>query len=114
MGFHGYCADSGLGQPSGAIPSHPPSRSLVDWVLLDSLKGGSGESFDWRALRPPVEFCSSGWLLAGGLGPHNVAGALRALRGRSFGSRGLQEANGAGHGRVCAECMSSMPGQLQS
>ncbi len=41
---------------------------------MDSLKGGSGESFDWQQLRPPLELCTSGWLLAGGLGPHNVAG----------------------------------------
>jgi phosphoribosylanthranilate isomerase len=52
-----------------------PACRQLDWILLDSLKGGSGESFDWQQLQPPVELCSSGWLLAGGLGPHNVAGA---------------------------------------
>lgn len=48
----------------------------VEWILLDSLKGGSGESFDWKQLSPPVDVCTRGWLLAGGLNPDNVAEAI--------------------------------------
>ena len=50
----------------------------VDYVLLDSLQGGSGERFDWRNLVAPVGASKRGWLLAGGLTPDNVAAAIAA------------------------------------
>jgi phosphoribosylanthranilate isomerase len=53
---------------------------IVDWVLLDSLKGGSGERFDWTSLQPPLQMCSKGWLLAGGLGPGNVRDAVQIAK----------------------------------
>ena len=49
----------------------------VDWVVIDSLKGGSGEAFDWTALNVPTDLSINGWLLAGGLNPANVAEACR-------------------------------------
>lgn len=52
----------------------------VQWVLLDSLQGGSGEAFDWANLQPPLQSCSQGWLLAGGLTPDNVAQAAALAR----------------------------------
>ncbi|GAB4815156.1 hypothetical protein N2152v2_002202 [Parachlorella kessleri] len=58
----------------------PQLDRQLDWILMDSLKGGSGESFDWQQLRPPLELCTSGWLLAGGLGPHNVAEAIQTAQ----------------------------------
>ena len=54
------------------------SRS-VEWVLLDGMTGGSGESYDWAQVKAPEGVASKGWLLAGGLGPHNVAEAIQAL-----------------------------------
>eukprot|EP00899_Mesostigma_viride_P004981 jgi/Mesvir1/14484/Mv05188-RA.1 len=48
-------------------------RPLVDWLLIDGAVGGSGESYDWRNLQPPVGISKNGWLLAGGLNPSNVA-----------------------------------------
>lgn len=54
-----------------------PLDRLVDWILLDGLKGGSGEAFDWRNLTPPSADASArGWLLAGGLDPSNVSQAI--------------------------------------
>lgn len=47
-----------------------------DCLLIDSMKGGSGQSFDWQALEVPVAEASHGWLLAGGLSPANVAEAV--------------------------------------
>lgn len=63
----------------GELHTPLPQRA-VQWVLLDSLKGGSGESFDWCNLRPPVKACTLGWLLAGGLTPGNVGEAVRLAR----------------------------------
>ena len=51
-------------------------RSAADYILLDNGAGGTGTAFDWALLggfdRP--------FFLAGGLGPENVAEAVRALR----------------------------------
>lgn len=53
------------------------------WLIVDSLQGGSGEAFDWRQLRAAApdlaQHSSHGWLLAGGLTPDTVAGALWRL-----------------------------------
>ena len=49
----------------------------ADWFLLDGLKGGSGETYDWEKLQQPaLESGMKGWLLAGGLTPDNVGNAL--------------------------------------
>ena len=48
-------------------------------MLLDGMTGGSGEAYDWAQVKAPEGIASKGWLLAGGLGPHNVAQAIRAL-----------------------------------
>ncbi|KAK9853907.1 hypothetical protein WJX84_004542 [Apatococcus fuscideae] len=37
----------------------------VEWVVIDSLKGGSGQAFDWQALDVPADLSTNGWLLAG-------------------------------------------------
>ena len=51
-------------------------NSAADHILLDNGAGGTGTAFDWSVLagfeRP--------YFLAGGLGPENVAQAVRALR----------------------------------
>ena len=50
-----------------------------DWLLVDGLKGGSGQALDWGRLRAPTEASRCGWMLAGGLAPDNVAEAVRKL-----------------------------------
>lgn len=49
--------------------------SAADCVLLDNGAGGTGAAFDWELIR---DF-DRPYFLAGGLGPENVAGAVRAL-----------------------------------
>ena len=46
-----------------------------DFLLIDGMKGGSGEAIDWEALEVPVHEATKGWLLAGGLSADNVAQA---------------------------------------
>ena len=48
-------------------------------MLLDGMTGGSGKAYDWAQVKAPEGLASKGWLLAGGLGPHNVADAIQAL-----------------------------------
>jgi phosphoribosylanthranilate isomerase len=50
-------------------------RYLLD-THTDHLPGGSGQAFDWDALKSVGSMC----LVAGGLKPDNVAGALVALK----------------------------------
>eukprot|EP00884_Botryococcus_braunii_P020469 jgi/Botrbrau1/7105/Bobra.0165s0125.2 len=74
----------------GRLQTPPPSSSLdgtgrrpsreADWLLIDGQTPGSGEAFDWRGLQLPPDLHNRGWFLAGGLGPENVAEAVRLVR----------------------------------
>ena len=50
----------------------------ADAVMLDSPKGGGGTPFDWARAAPLRGVANL--ILAGGLGPHNVAAGVAALR----------------------------------
>lgn len=50
-----------------------------DTLLIDGLDPGSGQTFDWAALKT-VKLEGRRWLLAGGLNPDNVAAAVRQLQ----------------------------------
>lgn len=54
--------------------------SLVDWVLVDSAKGGSGKGFNWAQFKLPSIRSKHGWLLAGGINPNNVCEAINTLK----------------------------------
>ncbi|EYU19999.1 hypothetical protein MIMGU_mgv1a011721mg [Erythranthe guttata] len=54
--------------------------SQVDWVLVDSAKGGSGKGFNWSKFKLPPIRSKRGWMLAGGINPENVYEALSTLR----------------------------------
>ncbi|XP_019154944.1 PREDICTED: N-(5'-phosphoribosyl)anthranilate isomerase 1, chloroplastic-like [Ipomoea nil] len=54
--------------------------SMVDWVLVDSAKGGSGKGFNWARFKLPPIRSKYGWLLAGGIYPGNVCEALSTLK----------------------------------
>ena len=62
---------SGVGDTPG------DSVSLNQTLMLDAPNPGSGQPLDWDSLRS--SFPVGAWL-AGGLGPDNVAQAIRALR----------------------------------
>ncbi|GAU37001.1 hypothetical protein TSUD_150370 [Trifolium subterraneum] len=69
---------NGDGSLLNTIPDE--ESSLVDWVLVDSAKGGSGEAFDWAQFKLPKIRSKYGWLLAGGINPKNVSVALSTLK----------------------------------
>lgn len=75
--------------------------AVADWLLFDAkpaaLPGGNGEAFDWdllkgyRGARP--------WMLAGGLTPENVAGAIASTRAHCVDvSSGVEGATGVKDG----------------
>ena len=77
--------------PDGRLATPVPEVALnmthqrPRFVVVDSLVGGSGETFDWEvAGRLGAERLAGvsrdGWLLAGGLRPENVAEAVRVAR----------------------------------
>lgn len=59
---------------------------LVDFLLLDSHRpgdtqiGAQGVTHDWQISAEIVTTCRTPVILAGGLGPHNVAEAIRRVR----------------------------------
>ena len=53
-------------------------EEAADWILLDSRGGGTGKSFDWQLLEG-VAFTKP-WMLAGGLTPGIVGGAIKRLK----------------------------------
>ncbi|CAK9135799.1 unnamed protein product [Ilex paraguariensis] len=72
--------------------------SLVDWMLVDSAKGGSGKGFNWSQFKLPPIRSKHGWILAGGMNPENVCEALSTLKPQGIdvssgicGSDGIQK-----------------------
>ncbi len=106
--FHGnecpdYCA--GFGKPWLKAVTMKPGVDLsaearryagASALLVDShrpgVPGGTGEVFDWRRIPPEL---AGGIVLAGGLRPDNVAGAVRLLRPWAVDvSGGVEQAKG--------------------
>jgi phosphoribosylanthranilate isomerase len=71
-GIEGIECDENNGKNSSNIDKQ---KRKPEWFLVDSMKGGSGEKFDWDALSPPAG-AHRGWLLAGGLNHENVSCAI--------------------------------------
>ena len=67
-------------------PLIEPYRDVVEYVLLDthssSVWGGTGESFNWRLVRELTDEFPI--LLAGGIGPDNVAEAVQTMNPRGI------------------------------
>ncbi len=53
-------------------------EQVADWILLDSRGGGTGKSFDWKLLDGMI--FTKPWMLAGGLTPGIVGGAIKRLK----------------------------------
>ena len=60
----------------GPADLHRARLSVADHILLDNGPGGTGAAFDWALLKGFYRPC----VLAGGLGPENVARAIKAVR----------------------------------
>ena len=74
---------------------------IVDFVLLDSHResdrqiGALGITHDWTISRRIVEAVKTPVILAGGLGPDNVAEAIRAVRPAGVDSKTKTDQDGA-------------------
>ncbi|KAI3931723.1 hypothetical protein MKW92_031885 [Papaver armeniacum] len=79
--------------------------SLVDWILVDSAKGGSGKGFNWSKFKLPHITSKHGWLLAGGIHPENVCDALGTLQ-----PHGIDVSSG-----ICgSDCIQKDPSRISS
>ncbi len=86
--LHGHEDEGYLAHLRGLLPpgvavwkacnaaAREPLAAAADLVLFDNGSGGTGEAFDWGLLRG---FAGRPFMLAGGLGPHNVARAVREV-----------------------------------
>lgn len=74
---------------------------IADFLLLDSYRpadqqiGALGVTHDWRVSRRIVEMVPIPVILAGGLGPNNVAGAIRAVRPAGVDSKTKTDRDGS-------------------
>jgi phosphoribosylanthranilate isomerase len=76
-------------------------EGIVDFLLLDSHResdrqiGALGITHDWRISRHVVELVRTPVILAGGLGPDNVAEAIRAVRPAGVDSKTKTDRDGS-------------------
>ena len=71
---------------------------LFDAFQPGGMPGGTGTTFDWSRLRAQLgDAVSRRAILSGGLGPHNVAAAIRTVRPWAVDvSSGVEETDGKG------------------
>ena len=70
-------AGQGTSPGGDRTPTVRPERRHAPTLMLDAPNPGSGQALDWESMK--AAFPAGAWL-AGGLGPENVARAIRALR----------------------------------
>jgi phosphoribosylanthranilate isomerase len=67
----------------GELEKAKAYEEVADAILLDTMspgRGGSGQTHDWSVSGMVVASIKKPVVLAGGLGPHNVADAIKAVR----------------------------------
>ncbi len=114
--FHGnedaeYCRQFGrpyikalpMGSPGSVdYDAFPDAAALLLDAHAAGGMGGSGQRLDWARLIPPER----AWILAGGLGPDNVAEAVRTLRPPAIDvSSGVESAPGIKSGNLMDQFM---------
>ncbi|MDO8847602.1 MAG: phosphoribosylanthranilate isomerase [Coriobacteriia bacterium] len=100
--------------PGFGIASTDAYRGVVSALLLDTLvageAGGTGVAFDWYAVAGRLPEWAP-VVLAGGLGPENVAEAVRALRPYTVDvSSGVESAPGVKDHRLIEEFVAAVRG----
>jgi phosphoribosylanthranilate isomerase len=76
---------------------------IADFILLDSYRacdhqiGAQGVTHDWRISRRIVELVRTPVILAGGLGPDNVAQAIRSVRPAGVDSKTRTDRDDGSH-----------------
>ena len=74
-------------------------RSSADHILLDHSSGGTGTAFDWSLL----EGVSRPYIVAGGLNPENLPGAIRRFHPWAVDlSSGVETDGRKDHGKILA------------
>jgi phosphoribosylanthranilate isomerase len=105
---HGLPVIKAIGWSTGDAQEHGQALSFehaADRLLLDArpprdaaYPGGHGQPFDWTTLKAlaPVRPHPGGvgFILAGGLYPHNVADAIRTVRGLGCDLKGVDVSSG--------------------
>ena len=89
-----------MGEDAVAHAQHYDSMPELDALLLDSRThdrlGGTGLTHDWNISKAIVQACTKPVWLAGGLGPHNVAEAVKKVRPAGVDvNSGVEDATGA-------------------
>lgn len=98
--FKAIAMGGGVVDAKPPITRYPSSAGFVFDGHGAGEPGGQGKGFDWSRLAHP----GRPWLLAGGLGPHNVAAAVAAVRPWGVDvSSGIESAPGIKDGEKMAQ-----------
>jgi phosphoribosylanthranilate isomerase len=89
-----------MGEDAVAHAKHYDNMPELDALLLDSRThdrlGGTGLTHDWNISKAIVDACEKPVWLAGGLGDHNVADAVKKVRPAGVDvNSGVEDATGA-------------------
>ncbi len=88
------------------METYPDARGLLLDSYVTGAAGGTGESFDWESI--PEHFRRN-IILAGGLGPHNIADAILKVRPYAVDlSSGVESAPGIKDAQLMTQLMNEV------